>query len=102
MAELVAAGEIPLAATIYNHNVERLHGERRADQVEGARPDVRPAERDGGGEAHRAAACRDAVRRFHALAGRAELILKERNRVPASTAVQTNLNKFPFLMIDPV
>jgi len=24
MAELVASGEIPLAATIYNHNAERL------------------------------------------------------------------------------
>ena len=29
-------------------------------------------------------------------------LLKKRNRVPASTAVETNLNKFPFLMIDPV
>ena len=29
-------------------------------------------------------------------------LLKERNRVPASTAVETNLNKLPFQMIDPV
>ena len=29
-------------------------------------------------------------------------LLKKRNRVPASTAVETSLNKFPFLMIDPV
>jgi iron(III) transport system substrate-binding protein len=27
--------------------------------------------------------------------------MKERNRVPASTAVQTNLNRFPYEMIDP-
>ena len=29
-------------------------------------------------------------------------LIHKRNRVPASTAVQTNLNKFPFHMIDPV
>jgi iron(III) transport system substrate-binding protein len=29
-------------------------------------------------------------------------LIKARNRVPASTAVETNLNKFPFHMIDPV
>jgi len=29
-------------------------------------------------------------------------LIHKRNRVPASTAVQTHLNKFPFLMIDPV
>lgn len=29
-------------------------------------------------------------------------IIKERNRVPASTAVDTPLNKFPYKMIDPV
>ena len=31
-----------------------------------------------------------------------QLLLKERNRVPASLAVDTQLNKFPFEMIDPV
>src|SRR6185312_1028919 len=61
LAELVAAGEIPLVATIYNHNAERL-------LVEGARADFRPAQRRGGGEADRAAARGAAVRRFHALA----------------------------------
>jgi len=29
-------------------------------------------------------------------------LIHKRNRVPASTAVPTNLNKFPFHMIDPV
>ena len=28
--------------------------------------------------------------------------IKDRNRVPASTAVDSQLNKFPFEMIDPV
>ena len=31
-----------------------------------------------------------------------QTLLKERNRVPASLSVDTNLNKFPFQMIDPV
>ena len=31
-----------------------------------------------------------------------QTILKERNRVPSSLAVDTHLNKFPFQMIDPV
>jgi iron(III) transport system substrate-binding protein len=31
-----------------------------------------------------------------------QLIIKERNRVPASRAVDSPLNKFPFEMIDPV
>jgi iron(III) transport system substrate-binding protein len=29
-------------------------------------------------------------------------LIKQANRVPASTAVETNLNKFPYEMIDPV
>jgi iron(III) transport system substrate-binding protein len=30
-----------------------------------------------------------------------QTLMKERNRVPASTAVETSLNKFPYEMIDP-
>ena len=30
-----------------------------------------------------------------------QTLIKERNRVPSSTKVDTNLNKFPFQMIDP-
>jgi iron(III) transport system substrate-binding protein len=36
------------------------------------------------------------------LSPQGQALLKERNRVPASTAVDTPLNKFPFEMIDPV
>ena len=31
-----------------------------------------------------------------------QTLIKQRNRVPASSAVDTNLNKFPYQMIDPV
>ena len=36
------------------------------------------------------------------LSPQGQTLLKERNRVPASLAVDTQLNKFKFEMIDPV
>jgi iron(III) transport system substrate-binding protein len=36
------------------------------------------------------------------LSPQGQLLIKERNRVPASQAVDTQLNKFPFEMIDPI
>ena len=36
------------------------------------------------------------------LSPQGQQLIKDRNRVPASTAVDTQLNKFPFEMIDPV
>ena len=36
------------------------------------------------------------------LSPQGQQLIKDRNRVPASTAVDSQLNKFPFEMIDPV
>ena len=36
------------------------------------------------------------------LSPQGQQLIKDRNRVPASTAVDSHLNKFPFEMIDPV
>ena len=89
MAELVASGEIPLAATIYNHNAERLmvNGApikwKALDPTFGRPNAVAVAKRTAAPHAAHA------VRRFHAVAGRAGADPQERNRVPASTAVQT-------------
>ena len=101
MAELVASGEIPLAATLYNHNVERL-------VVKGAPVKWKPLQPTFG----RPNAIGMARRAPHPHAGllfadfmlskEGQTLLKERNRVPASLAVDTHLNKFPFQMIDPV
>jgi iron(III) transport system substrate-binding protein len=100
IAELVASGEIPLAATIYNHNAERL-------LVKGA-PIKWKALTPTFGRPNAVAVAKRAQRPYAALlfadfmlSPEGQQLIKERNRVPASTAVQTNLNKFPYEMIDP-
>lgn len=101
MAELVASGEIPLAATLYNHNVERL-------VVKGAPVKWKPLHPTFG-RPNAIAVARNAPHPHAALlfadfmlSKEGQTLLKERNRVPASLTVDTNLNKFPFQMIDPV
>lgn len=101
MAELLASGEIPLVATIYNHNVERL-------AVKGAPVKWKPLVPTFG-RPNAIGVCRHAPHPHAALAfadfmlsKEGQTILKERNRVPASLSVDTHLNKFPFQMIDPV
>lgn len=101
MAELVASGEIPLAMTIYNHNIERLIVKGapakwkainptfgRPNAIGVARRSPRP---------HAALLFADFM-----LSPEGQNLIKQRNRVPSSTRVDTNLNKFPFEMIDPV
>jgi iron(III) transport system substrate-binding protein len=101
LAELVAAGEIPLVATIYNHNAERLlvNGApikwKALDPTFGRPNAVAVARRTG--RPHAALLFVDFM-----LSPEGQELIHKRNRVPASTAVQTNLNKFPFHMIDPV
>jgi iron(III) transport system substrate-binding protein len=101
MAELVASGEIPLAATLYNHNVERL-------LVKGAPVKWKPLAPTFGrpnaiGVLRRAPHPHAAlVFADFLLSKEGQTILKERNRVPSSRLVDTHLNKFPFEMIDPV
>jgi iron(III) transport system substrate-binding protein len=101
MAELVASGEIPLAATLYNHNIERL-------VVKGA-PVKWKAIRPTFGRPNAIGVARHASRPHAALlfadfmlSKEGQTLIKERNRVPSSLAVDTHLNKFPFQMIDPV
>ncbi len=100
MAELVAAGEIPLAATVYNHNAERL-------TVKGA-PIKWKALNPTFGRPNAVGVARQAPHPNAALlfadfmlSPEGQLLIKERNRVPASRAVDSPLNKFPFEMIDP-
>jgi iron(III) transport system substrate-binding protein len=101
LAELVASGEIPLVATIYNHNAERL-------LVNGAPIKWKALDPTFGRP--NAVAVAKRTQRPHAamlfvdfmLSPEGQELIKQRNRVPASTAVDTNLNKFPFKMIDPV
>jgi iron(III) transport system substrate-binding protein len=101
MAELVASGEIPLAATIYNHNVERLIVKGAPVKWKAVQPTFgRP---NAIGVAKRAPHPHAAMLFVdYMLSREGQTILKERNRVPASLSVDTHLNKFPFHMIDPV
>jgi len=101
IAELVAAGEIPLAATIYNHNAERLLVNGAPIKWKALNPTFgRP---NGVAVAKRAPRPQAALLFIDfMLSLEGQNLIKERNRVPASTAVETNLNKFPYEMIDPV
>ena len=101
MAELVASGEIPLAATLYNHNVERLIVKGAPVRWKAIAPTF--------GRPNAIGVARKAPHPHAAmlfvdfmLSKEGQTILKERNRVPASLSVDTHLNKFPFHMIDPV
>ncbi len=101
MAELVASGEIPLVATTYNHNIERL-------KVKGAPVEWKALEPTFG-RPNAVGVARHAPRPYAALAfadfmlsPEGQELVKARNRVPSSTAVDTKLNKFPYHMIDPV
>jgi len=101
IAELVASGEIPLAATIYNHNAERLVVKGAPIRWKALKPTFgRP---NAIGVARRAPHPNAALLfADFMLSLEGQTILKERNRVPSSRAVDTHLNKFPFEMIDPV
>ena len=101
LAELVSSGEVPITATIYNHSIERLLQRGAPVKWKALTPTFgRP---NAIGVAARA-------QRPHAallftdfmLSREGQQLLKERNRVPASVAVETPLNQFPYEMIDPV
>jgi iron(III) transport system substrate-binding protein len=101
IAELVASGEIPLAAAIYNHNAERLVVKGAPIRWKALKPTF--------GRPNAIGVARHAPHPYAALlfsdfmlSLEGQTILKERNRVPSSRAVDTHLNKFPFEMIDPV
>jgi iron(III) transport system substrate-binding protein len=99
-AQLVASGEIPLLVTAYNNNIETL-------KQNGAPVEWKPIA-PVFGQASAIAVARHS-RRPHAallftdfvLSRDGQELLKSVNRVPASLAVDSALNKFPHQMIDP-
>jgi len=101
MAELVSSGEIPIAATIYNHNIERLTVRGAPVRWKALTPTFGRPNAIGvvprSANPHAAMLFTDFM-----LSLQGQTLLKERNRVPASLAVETNLNKFAYEMIDPV
>jgi iron(III) transport system substrate-binding protein len=101
LAELVSSGEVPLAATIYNHNVEKMAVRGAPVKWKALTPTFgRPNAVGVAAHAqnpHAALLFADFM-----LSPQGQGLLKDLNRVPSSLAVDTPLNKFPFEMIDPV
>ena len=101
LAEMVSSGEVPITATIYNHNMERLMLKGAPVKWKALTPTFARPNAIGvvarSTRPHAALLFTDFM-----LSPQGQLLIKERNRVPASVAVDTNLNKFPFEMIDPV
>lgn len=100
VAELVAAGEIPLAAAVYNHAVERLATSGAPIKWKALAPTMA---RPGAIGLARRAPHPHAALLFadFMLSTEGQELIRQRNRVPASTAVNSRLNRFPFQMIDP-
>ncbi|MDQ6881592.1 MAG: ABC transporter substrate-binding protein, partial [Pseudomonadota bacterium] len=101
MAELLSSGEVAIAATTYNHNVEKMALRGAPVKWKALTPTFgRPNAIGVAARApnpHAALLFADFM-----LSPQGQLLIKERNRVPSSLAVETSLNKFPFEMIDPV
>jgi iron(III) transport system substrate-binding protein len=101
LAELIAAGEIPVGLTVYNSNAESL--KRR-----GAPIDWLPVEpvvgRPQGIAVGRNAPHPHAALLFaeFVLSPEGQELLNSMGRVPVSTKVKTDLNRFPYTMVDPV
>jgi iron(III) transport system substrate-binding protein len=100
IGQLVASGEIPVAANVYNHNAERVAVRGAPIRWKALMPTFgRP---NAIGVARRAQHPHAALLfADFVLSREGQVILKERNRVPASRAVSSTLNDFPFEMIDP-
>lgn len=101
LAELVAAGEIPLTLTAYNNNVETLKKKGAPIEWKPLQPAFgRPSSIGLARHAphpHAAALFVDFV-----LSSEGQEILRRANRVPASLAVESTLNRFKYDLIDPV
>jgi iron(III) transport system substrate-binding protein len=100
MAELLASGELPIAATIYNHNVEKMALKGAPVKWKALMPTFGRPNAIGVVERaphpHAALLFADFM-----LSLEGQNLIKGVNRIPSSLAVDTNLNKFPFEMIDP-
>jgi iron(III) transport system substrate-binding protein len=100
IAELVAAGEIPLAAAVYNHAVERLARNGAPIKWKALAPTMG---RPGGIGLARNAPHPHAAMLFadFLLSREGQELVRARDRVPANTEVETPLNRFKYEVINP-
>ena len=100
LAELVAAGEVPVGLTLYNSNVVSL--KRKGAPIDFVPVQPVAARPQGIGLAkqaphpHAALLFADFV-----LSPEGQKLFESLGRVPASTRVKSELNNFPFRMIEP-
>ncbi|MDQ6680178.1 MAG: ABC transporter substrate-binding protein [Pseudomonadota bacterium] len=101
LSELLSSGEVPLAATIYNHNVAKMMVRGAPVKWKALTPTFGRPNAVGvtlrAPNPHAGLLFADFM-----LSPQGQTLLRDRNRVPSSMAVDTPLNKFPFEMIDPV
>ncbi|TRZ70112.1 MAG: extracellular solute-binding protein [Rhodocyclaceae bacterium] len=100
ISELVAAGEIPIAAAVYNHAVERLAQKGAPIKWKALAPTMG---RPGAIGVARNAPHPHAALLFadFMLSREGQELIKKRHRVPVSTKVGSELNDFPFQLIEP-
>lgn len=100
VAELVAAGEIPLVITAYNHNVETLKKKGAPVEWKPLPPTFGAASAVGvmkqAPHPHAALLFADFL-----LSKEGQELIQSLNRVPTSRTVDSPLNKFPYRVIEP-
>lgn len=99
-AQLVASGEIPLLITAYNNNMETLKKGGAPVEWKSLAPTFGQASAIGVAKHSRRPHAALLFTEF-VLSREGQEILKSVNRVPASLAVDSPLNKFPHEVIDP-
>jgi len=100
LAELVAAGEVPVGLTMYNSNIESL--KRKGAPIDFVPVDPVAARPQGIGIA-KSAPHPYAAMLFadFVLSPEGQRLFESMGRVPASTKVKSHLNNFPFTLIEP-
>ena len=101
MAELLSSGELPIAAAIYSHAVEKLIARGAPVKWKALAPTY--ARPNAVGLSPRAAHPHAALLfADFMLSPQGQQLIKDRSRVPASTAIANPAYRFAFEMIDPV
>jgi len=101
LAEMISAGEIPLTLTAYNHHIEKMKNKGAPVEWIPIPPTI--ARPNGVGVAkhaphpHAALLFADFL-----LSPDGQDLFRSMERVPSSLKVKTNLNNFPYVMVDPI
>jgi iron(III) transport system substrate-binding protein len=100
LAELVAAGEVPVGLTMYNSNIESL--KRKGAPIDFVPVQPVAARAQGIGVAKQAPHPNAALLfADFVLSPEGQRLFESMGRVPASTKVKSHLNNFPFILEEP-